>query len=345
MKRYIPKTKIICTLGPASASESIIRKMVLAGMDVVRINFSHGTYSDYISFIKTIRRINKKYRRRIKILGDLEGHRIRVGFLKRHKPVFLEKNKIAYLVKGDDKNSDKYIPFDYKGSLKDIKGAEFIYIDDGKIILKIKSLDEEKIKTRVVVGGNLKERKGINIPGARLKFPTITEKDERDIEFAVKEKFDYLALSFVRKKKDVLQVKKRVDEKLPKCRIISKIESREGIRNINGIIDVSDGIMIARGDMGVCIPIYKVPIIQKEIIKKCNKRKRFVITATHMLEHMIEYPVPTSAEVTDVANAVIDGTDYVMLSAETAVGKFPVESVKMMNDIIRFTEQSKVIRK
>jgi len=206
-------------------------------------------------------------------------------------------------------------------------------------------LDKKKIKTRVVVGGNLKERKGINIPGARLKFPPITEKDERDIDFVIKEKFDYIALSFVRKKKDVLQVKERVDETLPKCRIISKIESREGIRNINGIIDISDGIMIARGDMGVCIPVYKVPIIQKEIIKKCNKKKRFVITATHMLEHMVEYPVPTRAEVTDVANAVIDGTDYAMLSAETAIGKFPVESVKMMNDIIRFTEQSKVIRK
>ncbi len=336
-KRYIPKTKIICTLGPASSKETVLRKMVFAGMDVARINFSHSTYADYISCIETIRKVNKKYRRRIRILGDLEGPRIRVGYLKGHQPVLIEKNKVVYFVKGD-KCQERSIPFDYKGSLKDIEGAKFIYVDDGNIVFKIKSVDEKKIKSKVVVGGLLTERKGINIPGAKLRFPSIIEKDTKDIEFAIDNRFDFIAQSFVRRKKDIIEVRKRVKDRLPECQIISKIEDSEGIRNIDSIMDISDGIMIARGDMGVSIPIYKVPLIQKEIIKKCIARKKFVITATHMLEHMVEYPIPTRAEVTDIANAVIDGTDYVMLSAETAVGKYPAEAVKMMNAIIKYTE-------
>ena len=339
MRRYIPKTKIICTLGPASSEETILRKMVFAGMDTARINFSHGRYSDYISCMETIEKINKKYKRHIRILGDLEGPRVRVGHFKNHKPLSLKKNKIVYLVKAGE-GDEKYIPFDYKGSLKDIEGAEFIYIDDGNIVLKPITVDEERVKARVVVGGILKERKGINIPGAKLAFPPMTEKDTKDIQFAMENRFDYIAQSFVRGRKDVLEVRKKAKDNLPKCKIISKIENREGVRNIDSIIDVSDGIMIARGDMGVSLPIYQVPLIQKEIIGKCNKRKRLAITATQMLEHMVQYPIPTRAEVTDVANAVIDGTDCVMLSAETAVGKYPVEAVRMMNEIIKYTEMN-----
>jgi len=335
--RYIPKTKIICTLGPASAKETVLRKMVLAGMDVVRMNFSHGTYADYLSYLEVVRRINRRYRRHIKLLADLEGPRIRIGYFKDHEPIVLEKNTLVYFFPGEE-GSGRRIPFDYQGSLKDIAGAEYVYLDDGNIVLRIKSVDEEKIKARVVVGGKLKERKGMNIPGAKLKFSSITEKDKQDISFILENGFDFVAQSFVRRAQDAIEVKKRVEKGLQQCQVISKIENREGICNIDRIISVSDGIMIARGDMGVSIPIQEVPLVQKEIIRKCAAKKQFVITATQMLEHMVEYPRPTRAEVSDVANAVIDGTDYVMLSAETAVGKYPVEAVKMMNAIIKHTE-------
>lgn len=334
------RTKIICTLGPASSSETVIRKMTMAGMDVVRLNCSHGRMSDHASRIKLVRRVNKKYRRRVRILLDLEGPRTRIGRLRDHKPVLLKKRQVVWLVQKESQEEKGMIPFDYEGPLSSIKGAKFIYIDDGNIVLKIKKIEKKKIKTEVVVGGLLKDHKGINIPGARFKFSSMTEKDKRDISFGLEQKVDYIAQSFVRSKKDVLEVKNRVKSKLPSCKIISKIENRDGIRNIDEIVNISDGIMIARGDMGVSVPIYQVPMIQKTIIKKCNGKRKFVITATQMLENMAEHIRPTRAEVTDVANAIIDGTDFVMLSAETAVGKFPVESVRMMNDIIKFTEHN-----
>ena len=334
------KTKIICTLGPSTSSETVIRKMTLAGMDVVRLNFSHGTKDNHLSQIKLIRKVNKKYRRRVRILQDLEGPRIRIGRLNNHKPILLKRRQAAWLTKKTLHEEERFIPFDYKGELSNIRGARFIYIDDGNIVLKIKNIEKMKIKTEVIVGGLLKEHKGINIPGARLKFPSMSEKDKRDLSFGAEQGIDYIAQSFVRNKKDILEVKERVKDTLPGCLVIAKIENRDGIRNIDEIIDSSDGIMIARGDMGVSVPIYEIPIIQKDIIKKCNRKKKFVITATQMLEHMVENIRPTRAEVTDVANAIIDGTDFIMLSAETAVGRYPVESVKMMNDIIKFTEKS-----
>ena len=334
------KTKIICTLGPSTSSETVIRKMTLAGMDVARLNFSHGTKDNHLSQIKLIRKVNKKYRRRVRILQDLEGPRIRIGRLNNHKPILLKRRQAAWLTKKTLHEEERFIPFDYKGELSNIRGARFIYIDDGNIVLKIKNIEKMKIKTEVIVGGLLKEHKGINIPGARLKFPSMSEKDKRDLSFGIEQGIDYIAQSFVRNKKDILEVKERVKDTLPGCLVIAKIENRDGIRNIDEIIDSSDGIMIARGDMGVSVPIYEIPIIQKDIIKKCNRKKKFVITATQMLEHMVENIRPTRAEVTDVANAIIDGTDFIMLSAETAVGRYPVESVKMMNDIIKFTEKS-----
>lgn len=332
------KTKIISTLGPSSSSEGIIRKMTIAGMDVVRLNFSHGSLAEHLLRISLLKRLNKIYRRHVRILGDLEGPRIRIGKLRGHRPIVLKKRHLLWLTQKDIQEEDRIIPFDYEGPLESIRGAKFIYIDDGSIVLKIRNIERKKIRTEVVIGGLLRENKGINIPDARLKFSVISEKDKIDISFTIEHRLDYIAQSFVRNKKDVLEVKKRVKDKLPTCLIIAKIENRDGIRNIDEIIDASDGIMIARGDMGVSVPIYEIPIIQKDIIKKCNKKKKLVITATQMLEHMVENIRPTRAEVTDVANAIIDGTDFVMLSAETAVGKYPVESVKMMNDIIKFTE-------
>jgi len=322
------KTKIICTLGPSSTNPTVLRKMMLAGMDVVRLNFSHGSVEHRLQRIRTVRELNKKYRRSIKLLGDLEGFRIRIGRL--DHPLTLKKNSTAWL--------GSAIPFDYQGELNLIKNGHHIYIDDGNICLRVVGRKKNALKTEVIVGGTLKAHKGVNIPQAKLRFVGLTKKDRQDIQFALKNKLDFIAQSFVRNKEDILQIRKITDYKM---KIIAKIENREGINNIDEIIEESDGIMIARGDMGISIPIYEVPIIQKSIIMKCRQAKKFVITATQMLESMTENRIPTRAEVTDVANAVLDGTDYVMLSGETAVGQYPVETVKIMDQIIKFTEGHK----
>lgn len=338
MKRYRPKTKILCTIGPASSSGSVLRKMMRAGMDAVRINFSHGNHTAHLDRIKTVRMLNKRYRRRIKILADLEGARIRVGRFSDRKPLFLEKNKTVYMVNGQDSAGGRYIPFDYAGDLNDIEPAKFIYIDDGNIVLRIEDVEKNRIKLKVVAGGELKERKGINIPGARLKFPPLCEKDKKDVDFALESGVEYIAQSFVRSKEDMLALRDYAGGRQAPL-LVAKIECQEGINNIDGIIGVSDGIMIARGDMGISIPVYRVPFVQKKIISRCRKSGKFSITATQMLESMTETPFPTRAEVSDVANAVLDGTDYVMLSGETSVGKHPVACARMMNDIIKYAEQ------
>ncbi len=334
------KTKIICTLGPASGTETIIRKMVLLGMDVARLNFSHGSHEEHKARLDIVRTINKKYRRHIRILQDLEGHRIRIGRLKSGAPITLKKKQMLWLLQDRDYiGGGDTISFDYAGPIKDIKPGQFIYIDDGRIALKVKDREGKRLKAEVIIGGMLEERQGINMPGARLFFKGISAKDKQDIEFGVKNRVDYIAQSFIRNERDVLEVRKLVEGRLPECRIISKIENREGIRNIDSIIDASGGIMIARGDMGVSIPIYEIPMVQKSIIKKCNRKNKPVITATQMLEHMVDNMMPTRAEVTDIANAILDGTDFVMLSAETARGKYPVEAVEVMSQVINFTEK------
>ena len=336
----IPKTKIIATLGPASSSYTILRKMFTAGLDVVRLNFSHGSFEEHLNRIEIVRRINKKYRRHIRIMQDLEGFRIRIGRFKGEKTRLLKTRTTIWLTNDEQSQSPKTIPFDYKGNLNNFSPGQLIFIDDGNLILKIKSTSEKSIKATVIEGGILKERKGINIPGAKLEFSSMTEKDKKDIQFGIENRVDFVSLSFVRNKNDVLEVAELVKPVLPECKIVAKIENREAIKNIDSIIKAADGIMIARGDMGVSLLIQEVPIIQKRIIKKCNAAGKFVITATQMLEHMTEHSRPTRAEVTDVANAIIDGTDYVMLSAETAAGKYPFESVRMMNEIIKFTEKN-----
>ena len=329
------KTKIICTLGPVSSSESVIRKMMFAGMDVARLNFSHAKSQELLSRVGLIRFLNVKYRRRIKLLGDLQGHRIRIGGIA--TPLQLKKRQVVWLTQEGIKGSRAKIPFDYQGPLRSIKNGQQIFIDDGNIALEVYGRAKNKLKAKVIVGGLLKGHKGVNIPEARLEFGGINQKDMQDISFCEKHNLEYIAQSFVRTKNDILDVRKLLKPG-SKCRIIAKIESREGIKNIDEIIKASDGIMIARGDMGVSLPIYEIPVIQKMIIKKCNCAGKFVITATQMLESMTENLRPTRAEVTDVANAIIDGTDFVMLSAESAVGKYPAEAVIMMNNIIKFTE-------
>jgi len=330
------KTKIICTLGPASSNETVLRKMMVAGMDVARLNFSHGRKQELLKKIQTIRFLNSKYRRRLKILGDLQGHRIRIGRLE--NPVELKKRKIFWLANLDQTNSSDVIPFDYKGSLSTIKDGHKIFIDDGNIELDVVGRAGRRLRVKVITGGLLKTNKGVNIPDAKLEFGGMNAKDADDLLFCKDNDVEYIAQSFVRTKKDVYEVRDMLGS-ASNCKVISKIENREGIENIDEIIKASDGIMIARGDMGVSMPIYEIPVIQKMIIKKCNRADKFVITATQMLENMTENLRPTRAEVTDVANAILDGTDFVMLSGESAVGKFPVETVTMMNNIIKHTEK------
>ncbi|UCG46519.1 MAG: pyruvate kinase [Phycisphaerales bacterium] len=334
------RTNIIATLGPSSSNYTVLRKMVEAGLDVVRLNFSHGSRQQHAANIELVRQINKKYRRHIRIMGDLEGFRIRVGRFPGAKTRVLRNRSVVWLTNDPGASGARTIPFDYHGDLGRIQPGQHIFIDDGLLVLRVKSTSASSIKAEVVEGGVLKERKGVNIPGAELEFEAMTEKDRQDIEFGIEHGVDFMAMSFVRDAADVRAVAEVVRPRLAGCRLVAKVESREAIENIDGIIEAADGVMIARGDMGIAIPIYEVPMVQKAIIRKCNAAGKFVITATQMLEHMTEHSRPTRAEVTDVANAIIDGTDFVMLSAETAVGKYPYESVRMMNDIIKFTEKA-----
>jgi pyruvate kinase len=333
------KTKIVATIGPSSDELSVLRKMMLAGMDVARLNFSHGSHTEHLNRIELIRGLNRKYRRKIKILLDLEGYRIRIGRLKNDVQL-IKKQVISLSNRG--LAVPNAIPFDYGGDVRGIRKGVTVFIDDGNIALLVKGHKRHALVTEVLVPGILKQHKGVNIPDLKLKFKGITKKDLRDLEFGIQNKVDYIAQSFVRDKNDILPLRRMLDSELPGCMIIAKIENQQGINNFDGILGASDGIMVARGDMGVSIPIYEVPMVQKEIIRKSRKAGKTVITATQMLESMTENLRPTRAEVSDIANAVLDGTDMVMLSAETAAGKYPVESVRMMNSILEYTEQHKI---
>ena len=331
-----PKTKIVATLGPASSASGVLRKMFISGLDIVRLNFSHGSHAEHLNRIKLVRKLNKKLRRSIKIMQDLEGYRIRVGKLK--NPILLKKNMKMFFTQNHKAQNEKQIPFDYDGSLTVIKPGVFIYADDGKIVFKVESARKDCLAVKVIVGGMLKPSKGINIPGIKLDFDSVTDKDKTDLKVAVAEKLDYLAQSFANKPEDVEIIKKLILPKHPACKIFAKIESQQALKNLDSIIDASDGIIVARGDLGICVPIYKVPVIQKEIIKKCNLKKKPVIVATEMLDSMTENPRPTRAEVCDVANAILDGATHLMLSAETTIGRYPDKAVDMMNQIIKTTE-------
>ena len=339
----MPRTKIICTLGPASEKSGMIIKMMRCGMDVVRLNFSHGELSEHEERIRMVRAINKKYRRHIRILGDLEGYRIRMGRMKGGKPVQVKKHQVVWLTQENILGEGDRLPFDYRGDLKAIKKGLSIFIDDGNIALVSEGAVGKRLKTRVVVGGAIKEHKGINMPDVILDFHGLTAKDKAHLAFCQEHKVDYIAQSFVRSEEDILSIRKFLQGQREIPRLIAKIENREGIRNVDQILKVSDGIMVARGDMGVSIPIWEVPMVQKAIIQKCNQVKKFVITATQMLESMTENRLPTRAEATDVANAILDGTDFVMLSAETAVGNDPARCVDVMNRIIKFTEENYLV--
>ncbi len=335
------KTKIICTIGPVSSSLDILREMARVGMNVARLNFSHGTLEEHQTKIDTIRELNKEGYN-IKILQDLEGFRIRLGQLWNNEPVSIMGDDKIFLTNNINFNGEniKVIPFDYDGNLSSFTEGLEIYIDDGTILLKVISSGDDFIETKVIVPGVLKSHKGVNIPNLVLDFELLTQKDKENINFGAKNNVDFIAQSFVRNKDDMINLKSHMATLDFKCQTIAKIENLEGINAREEILEEADGIMVARGDMGVSIPIYQVPVMQKRIINLTNKLRKIDITATQMLESMTNSLRPTRAEVSDVANAVLDGSDYVMLSGETAVGKYPVETVKMMQNIIDFTYNS-----
>ena len=330
------KTKIIATLGPTSSSETVLRKMIQNGLDIVRLNFSHGSYEEHKERIEIVRTLNRKMRRAIKIMADLEGFRIRVGRLQ--KPLPLNKNTRFYLTQAPDGGDEKEIPFDYHGPLDYIKKGTNIYVDDGKIVLQVESLELKRLKVKVIIGGELKSRKGVNIPEVEFDFSGLTVKDKEDIEFAVVNRVDYIAQSFVRNGQDIRDVRNIVARRLPECRFVAKVENPMALKNIEDIIAESDAVMVARGDLGISVPIYQVPMIQKVLVKQCIAAGKSVIVATQMMESMTEERIPTRAEVSDVANAILDGATHLMLSAETAVGKHPHRVVEMMNKIMSYTE-------
>lgn len=331
------KTKIICTLGPASQRKDTIIKMAREGMDVARINFSHGSHADHLRMIKTIRTANREAKLDIKILQDLEGYRLRLGELK--YPVELIKHQQVWMK--STANNVFEIPLDSDIAVHQLKKGMDVFIDDGKIHLRVMGLSKRGVRLEVLQGGVIKSRKGVNIPAMKLRSDILTAKDRRDIEFGIRHKVDFIAQSFVRNARDILQVSRLVKPHLPKCQVIAKIENQDGVKNLTSIIDACDGLMVARGDLGVSLPIYEIPLIQKEIILNCNISNKLVVTATQMLESMTENSRPTRAEVSDVANAILDGTDYLMLSGETAVGSFPVKAVRMMRQIIDYTEKAR----
>lgn len=331
------KTKIFATTGPASADETTLRKMYKSGLDGVRLNFSHGTHKGHIEVINRVRKLNSKLRRHVKIMQDLEGYRIRVGALK--SPVTLNKKDIIYVTQDSVEGTSEEISFDYEGSLRGIKKGMSIFIDDGKIVLDVIAKEKRRLKTSVRFGGVLRPHKGINIPEAKLEFEALTDKDKKDVKIAIKYGLDYIAQSFVRSADDIAALRSLISKKIPSCRIFAKVENREALRNIDAVIEAADGIIVARGDMGICVPIYKVPVIQKEIIKKCLVKHKPVFVATQMLDSMTEENLPTRAEVSDVANAILDGATHLLLSQETAVGKHPAMVVSMMNKIIKHTEK------
>lgn len=330
------RTKIIATLGPSSEKDAVLRKMIRSGLDIVRLNFSHATHAEHIKRIVSIRGLNKKMKRSIKIMQDLEGYRIRIGELPR--PIAFKRKDRFYLVQADCAKGPSEIPFNYRGPLKIIKRNTSIFVDDGKIVFKVRGRGEKRLYVEAVTDGILKEHKGMNLPGVRFPFSSITNKDRNALKAAEKYKPDYIAQSFVRTAKDVKDLRKIVRPRNEACKIFAKIECREALENLGDIIKEADGIIVARGDLGISVPIYKVPVIQKEIIEECLFAEKPVVVATQMLESMTEERLPTRAEVSDVANAILDGATHIMLSGETAIGRYPNLAVDMMNKVIKDVE-------
>ncbi|MDN5347901.1 MAG: pyruvate kinase [Clostridia bacterium] len=332
-------TKIVCTLGPASESVEVLKKMLEAGMNVARFNFSHGTHAEHGARMAALRTAAAETGLPVALLLDTKGPEIRLGEIA---------GGSAYLAWGEEVvlttepiiGGKGVLPVSYAGLPQDVKPGQKILLDDGLLELEVLASAETEIRCRVRHGGEIKSRKGVNVPGAELKLPALTDKDVADIEFGLENGIDFIAASFVRSAEDVLEIRHLLEKHRARVAVIAKIENRAGVENIDAILEVADGIMVARGDLGVEIPVEEVPLVQKIIIEKCNRLGKPVITATQMLESMIYNPRPTRAEASDVANAIFDGTDAIMLSAETAIGRYPVEAVATMACIARRAEEA-----
>lgn len=339
MNKEIKKTKIVATIGPASESEEIMTKLVKSGMNVIRNNLSHGNHEEHESRIKLARKISEKLNSPVAILMDLSGPKIRIGDFIDGEIKLKEKSKFI-LSTTQCEGTDKKVFVNYSELHKEVKSGSIIFLNDGKVKLQVESVSGKEIHCIVLTGGSINGRRGVNIPGAYLKISSLTSKDKEDVKFGIKNDVDFIALSFVRKASDVLELKEILKKYNSNIKIIAKIETEEALENLDEIIKVSDGIMVARGDLAVEIPPEKVPIVQKTIIKKCNNLGKPVITATQMLSSMVNSPTPTRAEVADIANAILDGTDAVMLSEETTIGKYPLEAVQVMSRVAYHTESN-----
>jgi pyruvate kinase len=328
---------MIATIGPASSSKEILEQMYHEGIDVVRLNFSHGTHEDHLAVIHTVLELNQELNTKVAILADLQGPKLRVGKVE-EDTVLQEGSEFILTTESCVGNSEQaYVSYEFLA--QDIKPGETILIDDGKIMLDVvKTNGKDTVKCRVVAGGPLSSHKGVNLPQTKVSMPSLTDKDIADARFALEHDVDWIALSFVRKTQDILDLKELIVESGKQAYVIAKIEKPEALEDLEGIIEASDGIMVARGDLGVEIEFQKVPLIQKSIVNKCISMSKPVIIATQMMESMITNPTPTRAEATDVANAVLDGADTLMLSGETSVGKYPVGTIRNMQKIIDSVE-------
>jgi pyruvate kinase len=347
------RTKIVATIGPASWDETVLRRLLQEGVDVVRLNFSHATHDKAAEIIQLVRRLSAELGRNVAILQDLQGPRIRTGEIA-SPPGFVELtagNEVNLTTRPIIANNHQEIGVDYPELPLDVKPGDTILIDDGLLELKvISTTSSQDVRCVVITGGKLSSHKGINVPGVTLSVPTITDKDKADLQFGVEHEVDYIALSFVRQPEDILTLKQLIREHAPQRtelflpQVIAKIEKHEAITKFDDILKVTDGVMVARGDLGVEMPAEQIPVLQKEIIYKCNQVGKPVITATQMLDSMIRNPRPTRAEATDVANAIIDGTDAIMLSGESANGLYPVEAVRVMSRIATTAEEEVLFR-
>ena len=332
------RAKIVCTIGPASDSEEMIRDLMLRGMDVARLNFSHGTHEGHAVVIQRLRKVAADLGRTICILQDLQGPKIRTGRLANRLPIALAKGQTLTITSRDVMGTAELIATTYQDLARDVKPGERILLSDGRIELVVRDVRGSDVVCEVLNGGMLGEHQGINLPGTNISIPSLTGKDEKDLEFGLEQNVDVIAISFVRTAEDVLRTRRAIESRERKVPVVAKLEKPQAIDNLDAILEVANGVMVARGDLGVELPPEKVPLIQKQVIRRALDFRRPVITATQMLESMTENPRPTRAEASDVANAIFDGTDAVMLSGESAVGKYPREAVEMMARIVTEAE-------
>lgn len=335
------KTKIVATVGPASSSKEMLRALIREGVDVFRLNFSHGTHEDHLKVIKNVRELNDELGTQICLLQDLQGPKIRVNEMQPN--IVIERGQKLVITTQELLGNGEIVSTSYKSLPNDVKVGDMILIDDGKLELKVLEKTDVEVTTEVIYGGSLKSRKGINLPFTKVSAPSLTEKDLKDLEFGIENDVDWIALSFVRKAEDIHSMRSILDSKKSAARIVAKIEKPEALSNIDDIITATDAVMVARGDLGVEIWMEEVPMVQKMLVEKCNKAGKPVIVATQMMESMIENPRPTRAETNDVANAVMDGADALMLSAETASGKYPLEVIRSMVRTIASVEKNQAI--